>query len=394
MLSTVNQIFFKIGGSASVFVLLILSIFGYSDAQAVDFIAKGDSSIESFMPNGSLHKRFPGHFTICKTGDKWAIQYAFIGSPTSEETVFDGADTFTLTRNIIVDTNMAAQHANDVQIRNGVAYAKTSTAIIFSGEYPHGAASIPRLLWLGILHNFKGDKSMIMPAPWLSSFEPQSGAFEIETRFQENSKSDNVFPQQIRFLASEHLWTNALHKLPSTMPLSMAFPFTNGFMGGIYTVTDWTNNDGKIDFPSKIKLERFYPSRDKKTSFCIERYICEIKSVQLEKVSISAPQLLEDTSIIDYRFQSEVNLPWFYVVYPVQDKKWRATNDPEVRGLINVYLTNYTIAHSLPQYARKLPLPIRTSKQRIIIISVLAITTFIPLLLIFKKQFGQKINKY
>jgi hypothetical protein len=365
-------------------------------AQSVDFQLSGHSQFENFKPDGSKHKTFSGRFVVQKSGEEWLIVSSPDAVATTEHVMFDGVDTYTLMRNMIVDKKQIARvpgREQDFLYTNGLAYAKSSTATVFSGEYPLGAKSTARLLWLAFLSGptLSKAEALRIPAPWGAAFMPESRCFDLSVEWP---ASNTGFPMRTRFVASTALWTNSFQEWKFSKVVSEPSPFEDKLVVGVYQVTEWTNvNNGKesVVFPLTFALERSFPPRLKTASTVAERWRCSVTKIELMKPVISRIELNGHVDVFDYRFMDKV-LPWFYVAYPITNGTWKATNDPDVRESITSAKASFIQAASMPQHVESPHSPPR-SYARVFCALLILSGPIVMLLVWIRKRVDKQENE-
>ena len=320
------------------FAVSCLFLFVCRPALCVDFELSGHSTLENFKPDGTKYKIFPGSFSVQKNANKWAIVYSAGGVTTTEHVMFDGKDVYTVWDKIQMPVDkMNGQQSsvsnNNVIYSNGIVYAKSPTVAIYTGEYPLGATFTPRIIWYALLSGSALHKyeDLIFPAPWAASFMPESSSFRLNIEW---SESPSEFPDIIKFVASNELWTNSVRAKDFTQKVADASPFEDKFVAGIYRVVLWTNMDsgsGNVSIPLIFEVDRFFPPKYKTKAVISEHYRLQVETIKLKKPAIDRFQINDDVlvNVLDYRFMSK-SMPWFYVVYPITNGTWRDTNDPVV----------------------------------------------------------------
>lgn len=324
---------------------------GYCSAQSLEFELTGLSTFENFNPDGSKYKTFSGRFSVQKSHESWRIVFSPDDTATSEEVMFDGVDVYVVTRNIAVNKEPFGKGTIS---SNKITYATSPLATVYSGQYPHGATSRPRLLWLALLSSsiIHTANASAVPAPWDASYAPESRSFNLTVDWP---MPNGPFPSAVRFIASNELWTNVLRELMPSQVVSDVSPFEDGFIAGTYQVRRWTNlssGNDVVAFPAEFELERRFPPRFKTTSKVAERYRCQVTKVMWTKSVITRPELSDHVNVLDYRLMNK-DLPWFYVSYPIADRIWKATNDPVVNERIESAKSNYFTARSLRPHGYK-----------------------------------------
>ncbi len=317
-------------------------------AQCLDFELSGSSAYETFKLDGTRAAAFASRFTVQKSGQKWSLVNSPAGSLTTEAVMFDGADVYTLTRNIPIHKTAVAQvPREEIFYTNGVAYARAATAVIFSGQIPLGASAPARLLWEALLAEpvLKASDTAPVPAPWGEAYRPEAVSFDLHVQWPDSA---GQFPTAITFVASSQLWESSTRQFGLTnIP-----PYEDGFIAGRYRVTGWTNviaGASKVPVPSRFELVRYFPRRYKASSPTAERIACEVANVVVGTREIVPPELGNEVNVLDYRFR-DAAFPWLYVVYAVTNRTWKTTNDSSVRELIRPYQSNYIRAQSMRPY--------------------------------------------
>ena len=263
-------------------------------------------------------------------------------------TMYDGADVYCLTRNMVVEAATAIKYPNPslrFNLSNGVYYA--SSASISSGKYPYVAPAIPvRFIWLAFLSDsiFGESKSNTFefPAPWENAQSPVSRSFRIVVK-QSTSTAGSPLPMEVVFLASSNLWNKAVQE--QIRPEKSTDPFPDGSVGGVYRVNEWTNlsdSGNTIQFPLNCQLERYWPPKtDGGKAVVAERYICEVKAISLAKPSVSAIDIPDKyIDVFDGRFQDEDH-PTLCVVYRITNSLWKTTNDVDVQRALGPEKAKY-----------------------------------------------------
>jgi hypothetical protein len=314
---------------------------GFS-AKDIDFELSGNSTHESFNLNGSRAAVVSSRFTVQKSGEKWSLVNSPGGLLTTEAVMFDGADVYTLTRNIPVPERVVSTLPEQaLKYEEGRYYGKASTAIIFSGEVPLGAAAVSRLLWEAYLAErvLKTRSTVCTPAPWDSAYRPEAASF---TRKIQWPQPDAQFPAIITFIASSQLWDESGRQLDHFTDIS---PYDDGVTAGIYRVNEWTNlHDGasQVLVPARFELSRYFPAKYQPSSPALaERVQCQVTNLVLGTRAIPPLKLDDEVNVLDYRFRNST-LPWFYVVYAITNKAWKSTNDSLVRDLIGPAKTRHS----------------------------------------------------
>ena len=368
------------------FVVTTMLGLGCLSARGFDFELSGGSTYETFKLDGTRAAAFSSRFTVQKSGQKWLIVNSPTGSPTTEAVIFDGIDGYTLTRNIPVGKTAVSQlPPQAVMYREGVAYARASTAVIFSGETPLGASAVPRLLWEAFLAErvLKAPRTVSTPAPWDAAYRPEASSFELNIQWPQ---PEAQYPSGITFLASNRLWENSTGQFG----LTNISPYEDGFTAGTYRVTEWTNVDigaSKVPVPAQFELLRYFPTKYKASSPLAERVLGQVTSVVPGTRQILPLELDDEVNVLDYRFRDSA-FPWLYVVYAVTNKTWKSTNDSLVRELIGPFRTNYIRAQSMRPYRPTAPSPREAERLvyvRFLLVLVLAIGP-IAGLLVWKLQ--------
>lgn len=360
-----------------------------SIARSADFELSGQSTRENFKSDGSKYKTSSGRFSVQKNGERWLIVFSPDAVATTEEVMFDGVDVYTLTRNMVVDKKQIARvpgREQDFLYTNGIAYAKSSTATVFSGEYPLGAKSTARLLWLAFLSGpmlSKAEPPRI-PAPWGAAFMPESRSFNLSVEWP---ASNSGFPLRTRFVASTELWTNSFQEWKFSQVVAAPSPFEDKFVAGTYQVREWTNVDnGKenLAFPLTFELEQYFPPQLKSRSTVAERYLCEVTKAELTKPVIDRIKLKGHVDVFDYRFMDKA-LPWFNVAYPITNGTWKTTNDPVVRKSIESSKASFIEASSKPEHVKSPDSPPQTYARVCCVLLILSGPVVMLLVWIRKK---------
>jgi len=326
-----------------------LLVLGCLPTLGIDFELSGESIFENFKLDGSKFKSFTNGFTVQKSGALWKIVRSPAGLLTTENVMFDGVDVYILSRNLKIESHDIARFPQDIlMFTNGITYTKTATAMIFTGDYPHGALDISRLVWFAFLSGptLRRPGVTSLPAPWGASFRPESSSFNLRVEWPE---LDSPFPAKVEFIASDQEWTNSVRKLQLSQVVTNPPAYDNGYVAGIYRVLQWTNldqNGATARFPVEFELVRFYPSKFKAKGPA-ERYLGRVTEFKKARPLIGPLEIKEDLDVLDYRFR-DAALPWLYIVYTITNRSWKTTNDPLVTQEIGYWKTNYVRALSLP----------------------------------------------
>lgn len=368
-----------------------------SIARSADFELSGRSTFENFKPNGSKYKTFTGRFSVRKSNEKWLIECSLDHVPTTQEVMFDGEDVFTVTRNIVVDEKEIAKNfpgtEKDYIHANTIAYAKSPSASVYSGDYPVGAKPITRLLWFAFLSGptlSKPGPSNI-PAPWGAAYLPESRSFNLSVEWPE---SNSGFPLRARFVTSTELWTNSFRQWKFSRPVTKSSPFEDKVVAGAYEVTRWTNVDnGKeaLALPLTFALERYYPPQANSKAPVSERYLCEVTKIQIKRPVINPIGIEGEVGVLDFRFMNKA-LPWFYVGYAITNGIWKTTNDPIVTNLIGPFKTQFLRAASSPGYMKARGAPPSKTIARVVCVLVMLCGSIAMLLYWIRNRTKQTIE--
>jgi hypothetical protein len=314
-------------------------------ALGFDFEAHGRCSFENFNPDGSTFRRFDGEFTVQRYNGKWRIVHAPDKSPVAMESVFDGEDVYTLTRNLAIhpqDLKRMGPAGNRYSTSNGVAFA--TTASISSGEYPYSAPAIQnRFIWFGLLSGplLRRSADADFPAPWGLASSPESRAFVLKVEWL---AEDSLFPSRVRFNGSKKMWGDAVaeHLFPHTFdPADFEL---DSQTAGMYQVTVWTNVTwgGKVfQFPLACRLDRFYPSKKGQESTTKERYSLQITKAQPYAGPIELPQLHEPVvDVTDARFQDSAH-SGLVIAYSLTGRVFRSKSEIASSEIVGIRQEEY-----------------------------------------------------
>jgi hypothetical protein len=317
--------------------LLWIGLVWFYSATAADFEASGVCKFENWTSDGAKFKTFTSHFTVQEDGGRWQIIHLPDGSPTYEEVMFDGADVYSITRDMVVDREIVRRTSNPeiaFRLTNGLAYS--STVCISSGAFPESAPHFPRLLWYAFLSGNVLRQSPMpqISAPWIGDLrETKSVGASVQW-----AGDQSLFPEEIRFVAADKLWSKVTTEmLPIESP--KVPPFAEGGLAGIYQVRAWTNQNGieRLQLPAEFEVTRYFPPSVASNGLVCERYSCSVTNVGPLRNHIVPPELTEPcVGVLDQRF-SDARYPLLCVTYQITNHTLRAKNDPALQPLVARY---------------------------------------------------------
>jgi hypothetical protein len=352
-----------------------------------DFEARGRCSFENFNPDGSPLRRFDGEFTVQRYNGKWRILHAPDKSPVAMESVFDGEDVYTLTRNLAIhpqELKRMGPAGNRYSPSNGVAFA--TTASISSGEYPFSAPAIQnRFIWFGLLSGplLRRNADAGFPAPWGLASSPESRAFVLTAEWP---AEDSLFFSRVRFHGSRKMWHGAVdeHLFPHTFdPADFEL---DSQTSAIYQVTAWTNVTwgGKVfQFPLGCRLDRYYPSQKGQEPMTKERYSLQITKAQPYSGSIELPQIHEPVvDVTDARFQDSVH-PGLVIAYSLTGRVFRSKSEIASSAIVGIRREEYRQLKTVTNVPARRALheaPMSPRKQRSLLAILIGLCIGPPLL--------------
>ena len=293
-------------------------------------VASGGPAI-AFRASGTLRmdnhrKQFGGGFTVLRVGERWSITFKYEAQESAEEVVFDGAEVYTMTQNLLApaDDPVLMAQFNSALLRqtNGVLYARGGSGSVSSGPYPYGASSFARCIWLAFLSDayLAGRTNTVMPVPWGELSTPDAYAFTLRAEF---SNSVPPLPVTIAFVADQTRWQQAIRDHPLQVSELPSVPFAPGFIGGAYTATGWTNDLPRI--PTSFQVVRFYTPGLITNSMQLpaEKYTGHLEAFAAlpGDYKIEPPRIPVPSTVVDLRFRDS-QFPLLGVPYWVTNGVW------------------------------------------------------------------------